>query len=166
MAHDHDHGGGDGHAHDAPVDFGRAFIIGIGIQSAFIALEVVYGLLAHSLALLADAPHSVSDVLSLALLQGHLGEGMESPKNGRSDSCVSAQSTSPKATPRSARARRTASTTARDRFAEQFRARARPHEAAGGSRQDTPRDAVQRHALRRVGGPRHRLLLSNPGFSS
>jgi cobalt-zinc-cadmium efflux system protein len=67
MAHDHDHGDGDGHGHEAPVDFGRAFIIGIGIQTAFIALEVVYGLLAHSLALLADAGHNVSDVLSLAL---------------------------------------------------------------------------------------------------
>ena len=67
MPHDHDHGD---HAHEAPIDFGRAFAIGIAIQVAFIVIEVVYGLVAHSLALLADAGHNVSDVLSLALAWG------------------------------------------------------------------------------------------------
>lgn len=67
MPHDHAHHAGDTHAHETPVDFGRAFGIGIGIQVVFIALEVACGVASHSLALLADAGHNVSDVLSLAL---------------------------------------------------------------------------------------------------
>lgn len=73
---DHDHGSG-GHSHDhAPKDFGRAFALGIALQSAFIVAEVVVGLAAHSLAVLADAGHNVSDVLALALAWGatHLGK--------------------------------------------------------------------------------------------
>lgn len=62
MAHDH----GAGHSHDAaPV--GRAFAIGIGLNVAFVAIEVVYGLLADSIALVADAAHNLSDVLGLVL---------------------------------------------------------------------------------------------------
>ncbi len=60
MAHDH-------HDHGAPADFGRAFLIGISLNTAFIVLEVVFGLLSDSLALLADAGHNVSDVLGLIL---------------------------------------------------------------------------------------------------
>lgn len=73
---DHDHGSG-GHSHDhAPKDFGRAFALGIALQSAFIVAEVVVGLAAHSLAVIADAGHNVSDVLALALAWGatHLGK--------------------------------------------------------------------------------------------
>ncbi len=62
MAHDHH-----GHAHAAPADFGRAFLIGIGLNTAFIVLEVAFGLISGSLALLADAGHNVSDVLGLIL---------------------------------------------------------------------------------------------------
>ncbi len=72
--HGQGHGG---HAHDhAPKDFGRAFAIGIVIQSAFIVAEVIVGLGANSLAVLADAGHNVSDVLALALAWGatHLGK--------------------------------------------------------------------------------------------
>ena len=60
-AHGHDQG-----AH-APEDFGRAFAIGIILNLGFVVAEVVYGQLAHSLALLADAGHNLSDVLGLAL---------------------------------------------------------------------------------------------------
>ncbi|MBE7210394.1 MAG: cation transporter [Gluconacetobacter diazotrophicus] len=62
--HDHDHGA-PGHAH-APASFGRAFAIGIGLNGAFVIAEAVYGLLAHSLSLLADAGHNLGDVLGLA----------------------------------------------------------------------------------------------------
>ena len=44
---------------------GKAFAIGISLNLAFVALEVVYGFLANSSALLADAGHNTSDVLSL-----------------------------------------------------------------------------------------------------
>ncbi len=69
MAHDHDHADDD-HDHDhshvhAPADFGRAFAIGMALNLGFVALEVVYGVLAHSVALLSDAGHNLSDVLGL-----------------------------------------------------------------------------------------------------
>lgn len=67
--HGHEHGGhdhGHGHSH-APKDFGRAFVIGILLNSGFIVLEVVFGLFSDSLALLADAGHNLADVLGLVL---------------------------------------------------------------------------------------------------
>ncbi|MCA1757904.1 MAG: cation diffusion facilitator family transporter [Bacteroidales bacterium] len=48
------------------VKFGRAFAIGIGLNIAFVAVEIIYGLMANSSALLADAGHNASDVLGLA----------------------------------------------------------------------------------------------------
>jgi cobalt-zinc-cadmium efflux system protein len=70
-AHDHAHGarrrgGGHGH-HHAPANFDRAFAIGVGLNLAFVVAEVVFGLRAQSLALLADAGHNLSDVLGLGL---------------------------------------------------------------------------------------------------
>ena len=60
-AHDHhDHG-----HHHAPADFGRAFVIGIGLNFAFVIVEAVYGFVANSMSLLADAGHNLSDVLGL-----------------------------------------------------------------------------------------------------
>jgi cobalt-zinc-cadmium efflux system protein len=58
----HDHAAG--HAH-APADFGRAFLIGITLNLGFVAVEATYGILANSVALLADAGHNLSDVLGL-----------------------------------------------------------------------------------------------------
>ena len=67
MAHDHPHDhAGHSHAH-APADFGRAFAVGIVLNTAYVAAEAVYGVLANSLALLADAGHNFGDVLSLGL---------------------------------------------------------------------------------------------------
>lgn len=64
MARDHDHH----HGHDhAPANFGRAFAVGIALNSAFIVAEVAAGFFADSVALLADAGHNLSDVLGLAL---------------------------------------------------------------------------------------------------
>lgn len=51
-------------------DFGKAFIIGILLNSAFIVAEVMYGLHANSLSLLADAGHNISDVLGLFIAWG------------------------------------------------------------------------------------------------
>lgn len=73
--HDHDHGhdhahghahGGLGHSH-APADFGRAFAIGIVLNTAFVAVEVGFGVWANSMALIADAGHNLSDVLALVV---------------------------------------------------------------------------------------------------
>jgi cobalt-zinc-cadmium efflux system protein len=60
------HENGQGHSH-APASFGRAFALGVGLNATYVILEVVFGLLAHSLALVADAGHNLGDVLSLAL---------------------------------------------------------------------------------------------------
>jgi len=48
----------------------RAFAIGIALNVLFIIIEGVYGIVADSLALLADAGHNISDVLSLLLAWG------------------------------------------------------------------------------------------------
>ena len=58
------------HAHPAARDYGLAFAVGIGLNFAFVVVEAVYGVLAHSMALLADAGHNLSDVLALALAWG------------------------------------------------------------------------------------------------
>jgi cobalt-zinc-cadmium efflux system protein len=55
-----------GHVH-APQDFGRAFAIGIALNLAFVAAETVFGFIANSMALLADAGHNLSDVLGLVV---------------------------------------------------------------------------------------------------
>jgi cobalt-zinc-cadmium efflux system protein len=65
MGHDHSHG----HSH-APADFGRAFAIGVTLNLGFVIVEAVFGGLSHSLALLADAGHNLSDVLGLLLAWG------------------------------------------------------------------------------------------------
>ena len=64
--HDHAHHDGQGHLH-APASFGRAFAIGIALNAGFVVLEVVFGLLGNSVALLADAGHNMSDVLGLGV---------------------------------------------------------------------------------------------------
>jgi cobalt-zinc-cadmium efflux system protein len=55
------------HHHD---DYGRAFAIGIALNTAFVAVEAVFGFLANSMALLADAGHNLSDVLGLVIAWG------------------------------------------------------------------------------------------------
>jgi cobalt-zinc-cadmium efflux system protein len=64
--HQHDHGHPHGHVH-APADFGRAFAIGTLLNGGFVAAEAAFGLWGHSLALLADAGHNLSDVLGLLI---------------------------------------------------------------------------------------------------
>src|SRR3954451_19180441 len=66
--HLHSHANVHAHAHaHPPRDFGRAFAIGIGLNLAFLAIETIYGFLANSMALLADAGHNLSDVLGLVV---------------------------------------------------------------------------------------------------
>ncbi|MEA5502440.1 cation diffusion facilitator family transporter [Halotia wernerae UHCC 0503] len=61
MSHNHSH---------EPINYNRAFIISVALNTGFVVIEVVYGLVANSLALLADAGHNLSDVLGLLLAWG------------------------------------------------------------------------------------------------
>ena len=58
MAHDHSH---------SRTDFNTAFAIGIALNAAYVLFEIIFGVIGHSLALLADAGHNLSDVLGLVL---------------------------------------------------------------------------------------------------
>jgi len=77
--HGHDHSGhghahGHGHGHHghshAPASFGLAFAVGALLNTGFVIGEAIYGLLGHSLALLADAGHNLGDVLALLVAWG------------------------------------------------------------------------------------------------
>ncbi len=75
MTHSHDHAGHShaGHAHGpgghvhAPANFGTAFAIGIGLNTAFVIAEAIFGYASNSMALIADAGHNLSDVLGLVV---------------------------------------------------------------------------------------------------
>lgn len=76
----HEHTLGDHHQHGhAQVDFGRAFAIGLVLNTGFVIVEVAYGLAAHSTALLADAGHNLSDVLGLVLAWGSFALARRAP---------------------------------------------------------------------------------------
>ncbi len=64
---------GAGHSHSrdhAPTSHGRAFAIGIVLNTAFVVVETVFGFLSGSMALVADAGHNLSDVLALLIAWG------------------------------------------------------------------------------------------------
>lgn len=67
--HHHQHGQGHSH-HHAPANYGWAFAVGITLNLSFVVLEVIYGRLSHSLSLVADAGHNLSDVMGLVLAWG------------------------------------------------------------------------------------------------
>jgi len=67
--HGHDRGHSHGHVH-APANFGKAFAIGISLNTALVVAEATYGYLGNSTALLADAGHNLSDVLGLVVAWG------------------------------------------------------------------------------------------------
>ncbi len=82
MSHDLDHAGhayggqghghshGSGHHHPVPANMGRAFAIGVILNTVFVVAEGAAGLWSGSLALLADAGHNLSDVMALLLAWG------------------------------------------------------------------------------------------------
>jgi cobalt-zinc-cadmium efflux system protein len=78
--HPHDHSAHQhaGHNH-GPADYGRAFAIGIALNLAYVVAEAVAGVLSHSLALLADGGHNLSDVLGLGLSWGAVVLSRRSP---------------------------------------------------------------------------------------
>lgn len=61
MPHEHHHG---------PANYNRVFAVGVAFNVGYIIIEAVFGILANSLALLADAGHNLSDVLGLLLAWG------------------------------------------------------------------------------------------------
>lgn len=58
------------HSHHHTANYNRAFAIGISLNLLFVIIEASYGILAGSMALLADAGHNLSDVMSLLLAWG------------------------------------------------------------------------------------------------
>src|SRR5213075_2446708 len=65
MGHDHSHG----HHHGASGG-GGAFAIASLLNLAYVGVEIGYGLVAHSTALLADAAHNAGDAIGLLLAWG------------------------------------------------------------------------------------------------
>jgi len=76
MPHNHS----DGHSH-APKNYSTSFAVGIGLNLLFVIIEVVYGIIANSLALLADAGHNLSDVLGLVLAWGAMALSKRKPSS-------------------------------------------------------------------------------------
>ncbi|MFE1413556.1 cation diffusion facilitator family transporter [Streptomyces sp. NPDC058746] len=65
--HGHDHGHG-GHSHGVSADADRRWLgIALGLIATFMAVEVVIGVMAHSLALISDAAHMLTDAVSIVL---------------------------------------------------------------------------------------------------
>lgn len=65
--HSHDHSHHGHQHHTVPDGINNALIAGIVLNSAFVVVQAVAGLMTHSMALLSDAGHNLSDVASLAL---------------------------------------------------------------------------------------------------
>jgi cobalt-zinc-cadmium efflux system protein len=55
---------------DVPANYDKAFAIGIGLNVSYVVVEALFGVLAGSLALVADAGHNLTDVLSLLMAWG------------------------------------------------------------------------------------------------
>ncbi|WP_244146605.1 cation diffusion facilitator family transporter [Paraburkholderia sp. BCC1876] len=70
----HSHAGhshaGHSHAHAPIPGHGRAFALAVALNVLIVVIQAIYGVLAHSTALLADAGHNLSDVLGLLLAWG------------------------------------------------------------------------------------------------
>ena len=58
------------HHHHAAPDYNRAFAVGVALNVIFVVVEVFYGVMANSLALITDAGHNLSDVMGLLLAWG------------------------------------------------------------------------------------------------
>ncbi|HEV3190935.1 MAG TPA: cation diffusion facilitator family transporter [Polyangiaceae bacterium] len=66
MGHEHQHR----HLHEAHTHSARAFGIGVALNLGLVGVQVVYGVVSHSMALVADAGHNLGDVLGLGLASG------------------------------------------------------------------------------------------------
>ena len=67
------------HHHHEPKNYNNAFIIGISLNSIFVVIEGFYGYFSHSLALMADAGHNLSDVAALVIAWGAIWLATKKP---------------------------------------------------------------------------------------
>lgn len=74
MAHNHNH---------SVKNFNKAFAIGVALNILFVIIEAFYGIVAGSLALIADAGHNLSDVLGLLIAWGASILAAKSPTEQR-----------------------------------------------------------------------------------
>ncbi|AYV26291.1 cation transporter [Streptomyces sp. CJ_13] len=66
--HGHGHGGPGGHSHGVDPNADRRWLaIALGLIGTFMAVEVTIGFMAHSLALISDAAHMLTDAVSIVL---------------------------------------------------------------------------------------------------
>ena len=65
MPHVHDHS-----LDQASANYNKAFIVGLALNLAYVVAQIVFGIFAHSLALLADAGHNFGDAVGLLLAWG------------------------------------------------------------------------------------------------
>jgi cobalt-zinc-cadmium efflux system protein len=70
----HSHGShahaGHAHTHTPAAGHSHAFALAVALNVAIVVIQAIYGVIAHSTALLADAGHNLSDVLGLLLAWG------------------------------------------------------------------------------------------------
>jgi cobalt-zinc-cadmium efflux system protein len=78
MSDSHSHNDHGGHTHGAAT-FGRAFAIGVSLNLIYVIVQVLFGIRANSVALLADAIHNFGDVLGLLLSWGAIALATHSP---------------------------------------------------------------------------------------
>lgn len=72
------------HNHDHEINnYNKAFVIGITLNVIFVVIEAGYGIAAGSLALIADAGHNLSDVISLLLAWGASYLALKQPTEKR-----------------------------------------------------------------------------------
>ena len=67
MEHSHNHSHSHSHAVEINKGNRNVFLIGIGLNMAFVLAEVIAGIVYNSMALLTDAGHNLSDVASLSV---------------------------------------------------------------------------------------------------
>ncbi|SAK96915.1 cation transporter [Caballeronia pedi] len=78
-AHGHEHGHGHHHHHAPQAGQGRTFALAVALNVVIVVVQAIYGFLAHSTALLADAGHNLSDVLGLLLAWAAVWLGKRQP---------------------------------------------------------------------------------------
>src|ERR1700710_2224372 len=75
QGHDHGHD----HHHAPQEGQSGTFALAVGLNMLIVVVQAVYGFIAHSTALLADAGHNLSDVLGLLLAWGAVWLGTRQP---------------------------------------------------------------------------------------
>ena len=79
MGRGHSHGHSHAHGHAPAGDYSRAFAVGIALNLGFVIVEAVFGFIAGSMALIADAGHNLSDVLGLVVAWAGASMARRSP---------------------------------------------------------------------------------------